>query len=400
MSDVPALLEAFEDGSLLRPDYGLPNLVDVARAIGAVGRVPGLELSPFASEFADELRQRPHIVLVLADGLGYEMIEREEAAETLRGHLRRELRTVFPSSTAVALTSLTTGEWPAKHGVTGWWTHIEEIGGPATVLQYRRRSDGQSLSELGVDPAEVFPVPALVKRMRRLCHFLMPRDIAGSIYSRYWSGGPAAAGYPSLNDTFEAALQTVTGADEPTFVYVYAPHVDSESHHAGPDSPGARSAILAVDRLVSTLASGLGDSATIVLTADHGHMPVTAQHRMLIRDSDGIPGMLAYPPAGDSRVVEFHVRPGRHEEFEARFRERFGSAFFLLSTDEVEELRLLGPDPLAEQTRARLGDYMALSRGVSVLGYHPAKASRDALQQRSHHAGLLSAELHIPLVVI
>ena len=398
MSDVPALIEAFEEGTLLRPDYGLPNLVDVARAIGAVGRVPGLELSPFASELADELRQRRHVVLVLADGLGHDMIEREEAAETLRAHLRRELRTVFPSSTAVALTSLTTGEWPASHGVTGWWTHIDEVG-PTTVLQYRRRSDSQSLSELGIDPADVFPVQPFVKRMRRLCHFLMPRDIAGSIDSRYWSGGPAAAGYSSLSDTFDAAVQTVMGADEPTFVYIYAPHVDAEAHHAGPDSREARSAIVAVDRLFATLAAELGEEATIVLTADHGHTAVTAQQRLLIRDSDGIPGMLEHPPAGDARVVEFHVRPGRHEEFESRFRERFGAAFFLLSTDEVEELQLLGPGPLAEATRARLGDYMAISRGAQVLGYHPAKASRDALQQRSHHAGLLAAELHIPLVI-
>ena len=74
-------------------------------------------------------------MLILADGLGLEMLEREAAARTLREHLRSELRTVFPSSTAVALTSLATGEWPARHAVTGWWTYLEQSGGPATILQ-------------------------------------------------------------------------------------------------------------------------------------------------------------------------------------------------------------------------------------------------------------------------
>ena len=120
----------------------------------------------------------------------------------------------------------------------------------------------------------------------------------------------------------------------------------------------------------------------------------------MIRDSHGIPELLASPPSGDSRVVEFHVRPGEHERFEERFRATFAEHFFLLTTDEVEELGLLGPVPLTPQTRQRLGDFMAISRGATVLGFHPSEASRKGLQQRSHHAGLTRAEMLVPLVVV
>ena len=397
-SDVPELLAAFEAGALLRPDPALPNLVDVARAVAASAGADGIKLSPFAEDLAASLAGREHIVLIVSDGLGMEMLEREDGARTLRANLRDELRTVFPSSSAVALTSLATGEWPARHAITGWWTHIEQIGGPATILQYRRRSDDRSLADLGVPPEEAFPAPSLAPRIARRSHFLLPHQIADSVYSRYWAAGPAA-GYRSLADTPGLITGRVSDAGEPTFVYLYVPHVDNEAHHGGPGSSGVRVAMLAVDRVVADLKAALGESVAVVVTADHGHLGVTGADRRMIRATLGIPPLLASPASGDGRVLEFHVRPGAHERFEEYFRTAFGRQFYLLTTTEVEELGLLGPGPLAPRTRQRLGDFMAISRGPAVLGFQPSKASREALQQRSHHAGLTPAEMLIPLVV-
>ena len=137
----------------------------------------------------------------------------------------------------------------------------------------------------------------------------------------------------------------------------------------------------------------------VIVAADHGHLAVADSERFTIRDADGIPGLLASPPAGDTRAVEYDVRPGEHECFAARFRANFGEHFFLLTTDEVEDLALLGPGPLAPATRQRLGDFTAILRGAAVLGFHPSQASQEALQQRSHHAGLTPAEMLVPLVV-
>ena len=399
MSDVAELLAAFESGALLRPAVDVPNLVDLARACAVVAGADGLELTVAARELAKLIGAGEHLVLVLADGLGLEMLEREPQAPFLRAHLARELRGVFPASTAVALTSLATGEWPAQHAVTGWWTHFEEIGGPATILQYRRRADDRSLLDLGVEPEKAFPVPSLLPRMRRRTLCLLPEAIAGSVYSHYWTGGKPAAGYASLEEAFAAVGDAVYRRGGPSFSYVYAPQVDQAAHQGGPDSREVRNAVIAVDRLVQALAGELGDAARVVVTADHGHLAVPAGERLLIRPVDGLPDLLAFPPAGDSRSIQFHVRAGEAERFAARFRERFGEWFYLLTTDELEELELLGPGPLAAGTRARLGDFMAIARGAAVLGYQPARASREALQHVSHHAGLTPAELRLPLIV-
>ena len=399
MSDAAELVAAFDAGALVRPDPAVPNLVDLARAVATASGVGGLDLSHFADGLAASLAEREHLVFILADGLGLEMLEREPAAGTLRKRLHSEVRAVFPSSTAVALTTLATGAWPARHAVTGWWTHLDRIGGPATILRYRRQADDRSLADLGVPPEEAFPLPSVVPQARRRCHFLMPHDIADSAYSRYWTGGAEVTGYRSLASAFTAIVEAVRDAGEPTFIYVYVPHVDKEAHESGAESAGARDAIVAIDSLVAGLTAKLGDSTAVAVTADHGHLAAFAGDRFLIREADGIPRLLANPPSGDTRVAQFHVRPGEHERFEARFRTNFGERFFLLTTDEVEDLALLGPEPLTPQTRRRIGDFTAISRGAAALGFHPSRASREGLEQRSHHAGLTPAEMLVPLVV-
>ena len=397
MSDVDELLSAFEAGTLLRSNARTLNLVDLSRAVATASGVAGLELSPAAEEVAGTLAERDHIVLVLADGLGLEMLEGAPGADFLRTHLDRELRAVFPASTAVALTSLATGEWPARHGVTGWWTYLEEIAGPATILQYRRRADERSLEALGVEPSSAFPQPSLVGRIRREVHCLLPRAIAGSVYSRYWAGDRDSTGYDSLADGFGQAAAVVRGAQQPTFTYLYVPHVDRAAHEHGADSRETRAAMFAVSQLVEALARELGTAAWVALTADHGHLDAPDADRFRIQSDDGLSELLANIPSGDSRVLQFHVRDGEHERFEARFpralRRRVLSADDLggrgaratrTGRAERDDARANGRlhSDLARRPGARLCPREGLACGVrphlAPCGAEPRRAARAA----------------------
>ena len=78
-----------------------------------------------------------------------------------------ELQTVFPSTTAATLTTLATAGWPVKHAVLGWFLYLPEVDAVTTILPFIRRSDGTSLTELGVNSgAERFryvPVMSLIQ---------------------------------------------------------------------------------------------------------------------------------------------------------------------------------------------------------------------------------------------
>ena len=173
-SDLAELRQAFDSGRLVRPGEGAASLVDVARAIGHLN---GAEVRPSAhsSRVVDLIGEPDHLIFVLADGLGLSTLERLPAGSFLRRHLAAEITTVFPSTTSSALTTLATGEWPARHAVTGWWTHLPEIDGPVTVLHFTRRSDGVPLEQIGVSPERVFPAPAMAAGQGRDVLALVPR---------------------------------------------------------------------------------------------------------------------------------------------------------------------------------------------------------------------------------
>ncbi|MSP22015.1 MAG: hypothetical protein EXR66_03180 [Dehalococcoidia bacterium] len=399
LSDVDRLLAAFEAGELVRPSADTPNLVDLARGIAELAGVPGVHSTEVSRALAAEVGESEHIVLVLIDGLGAAHLEREEGAEFLRSHLRQTLQTPFPSTTAVALTSFATGEWPARHSVTGWWTYLPSIEASATILPYLRRSDDVPLTDLGVEAETAFPLPALWGACPRDVRCVQPKRIAGTVYSRYQTGGHPSVGYGSYREGFEAASDHVLQSAGPTYTYLYFSHFDAAEHEHGPDSVEAQTALLGMDAGLSRLANHLDGRARIVVTSDHGHAAVPDEQRHRLRSTDPIASHFRTMPSGDMRVPSFHLLPGHAEAFADEFRARYGEHFVLLTPAEVEAIELLGPGALADETRRRLGDFVAISLGIEVLGYVPPDGNRRALQQPSHHSGLTAAEMYIPLVV-
>ena len=60
----------------IRPDAGVPNTVDLSRALASICGTPGVELSPSARTVADAIGPAEHVVFIMADGLGMNLIER------------------------------------------------------------------------------------------------------------------------------------------------------------------------------------------------------------------------------------------------------------------------------------------------------------------------------------
>ncbi len=131
-----------------------------------------------------------------------------------------------------------------------------------------------------------------------------------------------------------------------------------------------------------------------MVTADHGLVVVSERRRHAVRADDDIAELLIAPPSGEPRVPLFHVREGKAEAFERRFRARFGEWFVLLMASEVERLELLGPGPYADVTRRRVGDYLAIPLGEDVLVYEP-----QGDRMLGYHAGLTPSEMLVPLIL-
>jgi Type I phosphodiesterase / nucleotide pyrophosphatase len=382
------------EGRLVHP-LDQPGTVDLTRAVGALNGIP-LDLRPEALELRDRIGDAQHLVFALVDGLGMNALGQLDPSAFLRRHLDRELRAVFPSTTASALTSLATGAWPGQHGIPGWWTHLPEYGLTSTVLPFVERFGGQPLSELGVTPERVFELPALASRYARDARVVIPQVHVGSVYSDYTRGTVEALGAEHLEHAVDTVLERVRRADGPTYTYLYTPVVDTVSHLAGFSSSRVQETVRAVDAALERLADGA--PVRLVVSADHGHLETPDERKHLLGPDDRLlGGALAIPPAGEARVPMLFPAQRRVDEAAAAFRERFGERFALLSIDEVEDLRLLGPDPLSPTTRRRVGAFLAVSPGPDVIEL--ALPDGTAPPIRGYHAGLTPAEMRIPLIL-
>ena len=400
MRDVSRLLAAFEAGRLLRPSSDVTNLVDLSNTIAYLAGAGDIPLTSGARQLTEIIGDADHLVFVVADGFGMSFVEEMDHDAFLPGHVARELLTVFPSTTASVLTTLATGEWPAAHAALGWFLYLPEIGQVSTILPFIRRSDGKSLTKLGVEPERAFPVPPLVSRIDRATISLAPADIAGSVYSRYLAGGSRRDGYTTLGEAVDAVLGRIVDATGPTFTYVYWPNVDAAAHKYGATHRNVATAVAELDLQMNRLAVEAPPGARVVLTADHGLLDADEEETHWIVPGDELSECLSREPSGDAREVYFAVKDGQGSTFRARFAARFEDRFLLLTTTEAEDLRLFGPGPLSAVSRQRLGDLVAVSAGRDAIRYRWSDQPEATKPYASHHSGLTPEEMRVPLIVL
>ena len=410
MGAVEKLLAGFKSGTLLRPSVDVPNSVDLSRAVARLcgdasnwGN-PGDDGDSAGAGSVDEIAgligPSEHLVFVMADGLGMTLLESLNESAFLRRHLAQELRSVFPSTTAAALTTLATGAWPGKHAVTGWWTHIAEISGPATVLPFVSRATGAPLAEHGVTAETAFPITSRLSSFDRSVMGILPDNLVRSIFSGYSLGRAIRRGYGSISDGVDRVLTRLQNASGPSYTYLYLPQIDSAEHTTGVHSGATRAALDDVNSGLERLAAAMPETATLVVTSDHGHLDAFPAEPMLIREDDEIGRMLRFAPSGDARVNYYHVRSDLLGRFADAFAGRMPEQVALLTPDELEELELLGPGELPALTRARIGDYIAISTDAAVFAWaYTGADGPDMTRLVSHHSGLSPDEMRIPLIV-
>ena len=400
MTGIAYLIEAFAEGDLLRPRPEVRNLVDMSRAVGQLCGVDGLDLSENARGITQAVGDADHIVLALVDGLGMNLLERLPADSFLRRNLWEQMQTVFPSTTAVALTSLTTGEWPQDHAVTGWWTQLPALGSAATILSYTARSNNQDLLKRGIPPEVAFPVESLWKSMPRDVRVIVPKAIVGSVYSRYFSGGRKTVGYESLSNGVDLAVEHILESEGKTFTYLYSSRVDSEAHMYGMTRPQVQHALSEVEREIERLARLVGNKARIVVTADHGFLDAPPPKRHTLRVNRQLQPMFRLMPSGDARVMYLYTLEWARERVRRYFEQRFEQVFMVVDMEDAIKIQLFGPTEPTDETRERLGDLVVVSSGADILEYNASRGSGRMLKLNGHHSGLTPDEMLIPLIIV
>ncbi|MHB9132006.1 MAG: alkaline phosphatase family protein [Armatimonadota bacterium] len=388
---------AWAAGKLVRPDHTAPNFIDLMQAQVSLAGAP-VDLTANGQQLAGLIGQNDHFVFVLADGMGSQLLERLPADSFLRTHCRRELQAVFPATTACATLSMVTGTWPAQHGTPGWWTYLDEHDLSVTTLLFIERFSHQPLTEYGIAPSDLWPLPVLMPQMTHDALLIQPAVFWDSSCSRYMRGGCAGYGYANLAEAADVIIQRIAKAEHPTFTNLYIPDFDTTGHQLGIWSEQAGDVLQGIDAYLEQLAERLAGRARLVITADHGQVDVPVENRLALYDGNPLLELLCVPPTGGHRAASYHVRKSQKARFAEAFTARFGDHIALLSSREAEELEIFGPAPMTLFARRRFGDFISINLESTTLHYYrPDKTPAE--DDYGNHCGMSPDEMLVPLIL-
>ncbi|WP_300341082.1 alkaline phosphatase family protein [Accumulibacter sp.] len=384
--------------STLVPDYsggGIVNLMQsIASACGSThARYPQLHLLSAA-----QLARARHVLLIVIDGLGLRTLSRHGVSPRLQGHLLGSMTSVFPSTTASAITTFMTGLAPAQHGLTGWHMHLDEIDQTLAILPLTPRTGPPRLLPEQLPP-RLFEHPSLFQTLDRESWVVAPQSIAGSTFNAWHSRGAQSMAYRTLPGMFAGIAAVLQEAVAPRYVYAYYPDLDACSHHYGTDSRQALQALAGFDAHFGELVRQLrGSDSWLLVTADHGFIDSPGRRVIDLDDHPQLAALLLRPLCGERRVAYCYVAAANRPAFEAYVRRHFGRACHLYRSDQLIAAGWFGPAPYHPRLSTRVGDYTLLMKdNWTIKDWLPEEKRYTML---GVHGGISSNEMRVPLIAL
>ncbi len=287
-----------------------------------------------------------------------------------------------PTTTAAALTSLTTGLPPATHGIVGYKFAVAGPSGPEVlnVLRWTTRSGDARpfVPPRQAQPRDAFggrPVPVVSRS-----------DFSGSGFSQAHQHGAREVAW-TVASSLPVLVGDLLGQGE-TFVYAYYEGIDKVAHASGLGA--LYDAELAfVDRLVSDVISVLPPGTALAVTSDHGQVDVGSRARPLAPEVAASTVLIS----GEARFRWLHSRPGEAQDLLERAQAHYGDEAWVASRAEVVARGLFGG--LGNEFLGRLGDVAMVPLGDDAY-LDPTDGGDARLVCR--HGGLTTDEMSVPLL--
>ena len=368
---------------LTPPHYDDAGLAAVLPSVAAALGVTG-----YAGRAPIELPPARRAVVVLVDGLGYELIRRRGGhAPYLRSLLpaAHRLTAGFPSTTATSMGTFGTGAPPGVHGLLGYEVLVPGEDRLVNELSW----------EDGPDPLAWQPIETVLEAADRdgvSVTRIGPAVFDGSGLTRAAVRGGRFVAAKSLADRVDAA-QAALRRDARSLVYVYWGDLDKVGHVHGCQSWEWGDELEAIDSEISRLVAGVPPDTAVVVTADHGM--VDAPHALridLAHDLELAAGVRHV--GGEPRALQLYCQPGAARDVAHVWRERVQERAWIRTRDQAIEEGWFGP--VEDRNRERIGDLVVAMRDNFAI-VDSRRARPQLLALLGLHGSLTPEESAVPL---
>lgn len=343
------------------------------------------ELMPKALQHLKANRVKK-VVAVVVDGLGWENLRTHaQLAPNLLGLSAERLETVAPSTTAAALTTITTGVLPGQHGLVGY-----KILNPATGRITQTLKDWAEIT----DVREWQFAPTVFESARR-------SGFAARVFARpaHSNSGLTGAiltaaeyiGGQRIKERIALAQQSIAANDG--IFYIYVDELDKAGHQYGWGSVKWRQILSEIDLQVGWLLVALPRDTGFFLTADHGMINVAAADKRVLEDRVALPPQTRVGGEGRFRSL-YLADPGMSAEVVAQVAAAEGGSCTVGTRADFIAAGVFGE--VRAEVLPRLGDVMLVAR--KNISYLSTSEPQSAAHMVGHHGGLTDTELGVPLL--
>lgn len=396
-------MSILESGALrgfYAPEYDEGSILNLMSSLirSRGGTSPHAELSDLPSS---ALERYERIVYLVLDGIGEEQLARHLDAGRGKHFFaetpRRVLTTVFPATTAAAVTTFATGASPLEHGIIGWFLNFPDLGSVSTVLLVEARA-GTDLVPDDFPLKDYLAIPSYVESVACPTVYLAHEAIPFSRYSLAGTRWGERHSVKSLG-RLERRISEFAKREGRGLAHAYWPVYDTVCHDAGTASEGASQHLDELDRFLARLAgAATGTGCLIVVTSDHGLVDVPLERNVNLSSVPGLYDCLATLPSGDARCVHCFVRPSKTERFLEIARGQLSAACAAIPGEVLIECGWFGPGRPHPSLRARAGDWVLLAREGWALS--APRAFEEWKPKRGNHGGASPTEMRVPLWTI
>ncbi len=355
----------------IRPDFD-------GRAV--TGIVPALVVGRDMPWMPEAVQGARSVVLLVLDGFGWNTLQSRRSALPAMGAMDGiPITTVAPSTTAAALTSIVTGLAPSQHGIVGYRMRVD--GGIFNTLRWTYADGRRPPDPLDVQRHAAFAgreIPVLTKGEFRTTGFT----------DAHLRGG-RFIGWSTPATLVQHCLQQVDQGEK--FIYAYYPGIDAVAHEHGLNDRFFAAELDAVDALVGGLLDQLPESATLLITADHGQVHWGREGWVGLEGID--PLVDAY--GGEGRFRSLFARRGGADQLLAAAQDQFGHLAWVFSRAQLFDEGWLGPPPTSASIPRRVGDVTLAARAPIAFIDPTAKGETKLL---AGHGSLTPDEMLVPLL--
>lgn len=402
------------------PKYRGQSLVNVPHMIASLLGVnpKGIPIDESLYSKRINLKGIKKVVLILLDGFGYKMWLDSNDTASFFGRISKKgivipITSTFPSTTAVAITSISTGLEPAAHGLPEWIVYLKEIKMIVNSLPFTSfiNKSKTELTELGFNASILYKGSTIYQHLRKhkvRSFTILSRDISGSAYTGLTKRGSSIVPYLKLSDGV-IRLREKINSERRAYIHMYADSIDKSTHAFGPFSEESRAEILSVSEafeqeLVKKVSRHAAKETLIMITADHGHTMFYPNKVIYLNSDRKLHRYLASDngskvlPTGSPRNIFLHIDPRHLKDAYEHLSKKFsGKARVLYSKDAVR-MGLFGTSRPSQKFLDRIGDIIMLPREGELIWYEHVKGRKPKL--KGVHGGLSENEMLVPLAMV